>query len=566
MKIYEKIVFDLDGHVIEEKFFEYKGQVALCDKDPPQQQGIGAYQPASIQELLLKSAGTMAPLVAHTLSNRRHPTVMSNLLGLTAGLAGGTAGVFGQEMANQRLDPVAQQLRVGAQLQALGTKPLGPSTAPIDPSTLRLPGAEEPPVFPPAPLTTSPGMPGYPTFNIENIPERERLTFAKEIAPMQQLTTAKAQQEYAKAHQKYVEVETQQLTDLPTPEAAAADLQAKIPTLPPGMEVNLTQKTKGGGTVTAKTDSALDVQRKRNDALNEQFTNAIADEIQRTGKPFPEAADAVYNRESKIYGGLPTTSPGVAAAHEYRSRMYAEQGLMSRQAFQEQQANARNAANIAAEFRRLHEAPLPIQYSGQYFRYNNETKEVEPAPPTASLDEIRKGKYTHLSDAKMKGMSELDTANADFQAIKALSEQMKGHNAASLQLGKSTGGNLGAAVGAKYDTARTRFGPIFDRLLGGTRAAASVPFANMIGRTLPSFIDSSDVIDFKNSMTQILIDSLKDEKVRAAFGQPVNQETLKRITELGKQLDAKEKAQKAPGAGVPRPPGLPPGGDPLAIR
>lgn len=156
---------------------------------------VGGYAPASNQELLFRTMAGVAPYAAQALGRRRG--IGGSITGIGAGLAGAYGGTMADELMRQRTDPVAQQLRVAQQLQDLGTKPLAPTPLPSD-TTFSMP-AEGQPTLPPAPLTPGPGIAGQPTFSVENIPQTQRIAFAKDILPLQQQEAATQQIAASKA-------------------------------------------------------------------------------------------------------------------------------------------------------------------------------------------------------------------------------------------------------------------------------------------------------------------------------------------------------------------------------
>lgn len=109
-------------------------------------------------------------------------------------MLGGFAGAMSDELARQRLDPLARQYAIAQQIQKEGTF-AGPPTLPkVGPDwTFGVPG-EQPVGTTPLPMQVGPER-----FSVENLPIATRIAFAQQVAPLQQYEAAKQQIEASRA-------------------------------------------------------------------------------------------------------------------------------------------------------------------------------------------------------------------------------------------------------------------------------------------------------------------------------------------------------------------------------
>ena len=161
-----------------------------------------------------------------------------------------------------------------------------------------------------------------------------------------------------------------------------------------------------------------------------------------------------------------------------------------------------------------------------------------------------------------------------LQEMKITAREMKSGTGAFMDLGAGRAGEMvsgiaqglsgDARLGSAYESTRTRFATMYDKMVGGLRAASSLPFQKFTqGKLTPSVWDHPDVIDFKMATIDIVVDALKDEKMREATGQPANPIITEKLNTLDGQLmdligrsPAKQPGQ-APTAGTRATPGAP---------
>jgi hypothetical protein len=247
---------------------------------------------------------------------------------------------------------------------------------------------------PMAPGTTDTSTPlmAPPSFSPSNLTPALGMVASK-IFPDQFDPNKIASQNYLRQETIGKELANRELQMRPTTEAATAALQ-NIP-LAPGMSISRT--TQGGGTVEAKGLSTLEKERDRNDALNQRFTDAVNAEIERTGKPFPEAADAVMNKNFSTYGSLPTTYPGPAAAHEFRKDVYANQKADDRNQQQMDQQARQFAQQMRMEAIREGDTFAPGVYGNKV---------------TGEIGQVTKGEYRKAPAGTFKRVSQQDQSLA----------------------------------------------------------------------------------------------------------------------------------------------------------
>jgi hypothetical protein len=183
---------------------------------------------------------------------------------------------------------------------------------------------------------------------------------------------------------------------------------------------------------------------------------------------------------------------------------------------------------------------------GKYYRYNPATKTMEQAPADMSPEEAQATGFRPLTPKQVEKTSAMEGVQAAFQELKMAADQMKNQSGIGLAMGNIPGGQqvgqmLGMTspeVGALYESTRARFSGLFDKLIGGTRAAASLPYQKFTGgRLLPNMTDTPNVIDTKLKSLEIVTNALIDENYRAVTGAPPDPAINKQLTELGQQLD-----------------------------
>ena len=125
-------------------------------------------------------------------------------------------------------------------------------------------------------------------------------------------------------------------------------------------------------------------------------------------------------------------------------------------------------------------------------------------------------------------------------ANKIKTQPLTGLLAGSIPGGQYLPGEYGVAaqIGATYESTRARFSQLFDRLVGGVRAAASLPYLKFTSaKVMPTLYDKPAVIDVKLNALEIVMNSLIDEKSREATGLPPDPQIARQLDSLSKQLD-----------------------------
>lgn len=178
---------------------------------------------------------------------------------------------------------------------------------------------------------------------------------------------------------------------------------------------------------------------------------------------------------------------------------------------------------------------------------------MEFADANMSADEARQNGFSQkVSDKQKKSLSELEGVDTSFGELSIAAKQLQGRSGALMASHIIPGSQTvseDARIGAAYESTKARFSQMFDRLIGGVRAAASLPYVKFTGtKVLPNFFDDDKTIDFKMQALGIVLNALKDEKRREVTGQPPDPNIGKQLQALGDQLD---KLGGGRGAGAP---------------
>lgn len=181
---------------------------------------------------------------------------------------------------------------------------------------------------------------------------------------------------------------------------------------------------------------------------------------------------------------------------------------------------------------------------------------MEFSDPNMSEADARNQGFTHKTTEKdREKLASLEAIDTSFVKLKMTTEEMKKGNMALMGMHGVPGTQMvseDARRGEAYTSAQTIFTQQYDRLVGGMRAAASVPFQKISKENLtPKFSDSIPVIDFKLASTQIIVDAMKDEKRREVTGGAPN-------PKIAAQLDALNDRLKEVVAGKVAPPAIKP--------
>jgi len=170
------------------------------------------------------------------------------------------------------------------------------------------------------------------------------------------------------------------------------------------------------------------------------------------------------------------------------------------------------------------------------------------ADPGMTGAEARAAGFTQPVTPKQKeSLAGLEAVGTAFSELVIVAEKVKASNFIGLKSSAIPGSQFvseSAKVGSLYKSVSFRFSQLYDSLIGGVRAAASLPFAQFVSENvLPSFDDANDVIDFKLTALNIVIESLKEEKRREVTGRPPDSKVAAMLEELAINLDKIDRGQ-----------------------
>lgn len=186
--------------------------------------------------------------------------------------------------------------------------------------------------------------------------------------------------------------------------------------------------------------------------------------------------------------------------------------------------------------------PLGVDTASKLYRYNQETKRLEVAPPNISSDEAQKQGFRIVPPKLLEHAQELGGLKPALAGLQAATEGANARSPAALGLSKVTGGIGGNALGygqegALLDTAQRDFAFQFDKLLGGVRAAASPEFFKAMLNRLPRIMQTPELRTKSLQLLETVVTGLEDEGYRATFGLPVNEENIKKAREAATAIN-----------------------------
>lgn len=206
---------------------------------------------------------------------------------------------------------------------------------------------------------------------------------------------------------------------------------------------------------------------------------------------------------------------------ELMNRLLDESGITGNAtgiSYKQQQAIVADRIKKQQEAADAQNQPLGGEKATGYFVYDPNSKSMSNLPEGTTPAQLQKLGAKKLTPAQQDKLRETDGVIPSFFMLQALTNAANNTNVGELGISKLSGGRLGGSLGADLQKSQLDFSQQFDKLMGGTRGAASPQLLTIMKSRLPGILDDPKVRSDALTLLEPIIHTLHDNVYRTYFG------------------------------------------------